>query len=675
MARVPRGSVGARPSGRWLWLWAAAATATLLTLGDAYLLQRRWSFLTGGFLAYDFAASWPVRLAFLAVSWLTDLAVAGPLAGAAAWVGGRLRLGRAAAATLAFAAGLFPLAVASSVQYQLIRHMGDAFDLTLMFDLVGRRPAELLAQGGGHLLGPILAILAVVGGLAAAVWAVQRRWPGGAADTRPQWGALLGICAAGFAVGTAARVSSTVVDAGMRRTPSGQVLGAIVSVVSDVDRDGFGLLDRPRDPAPFDAAIWPFAVDRPGNGVDENGVAGDLPAPAPVPPPVDPATRWVTRPDVVLVFLETVRADAVGARLDGRAVTPVMDALAARGASVPAVFSHNGFTVQSRWHLFTGAIGPPHGGTTLVDDFRQNGYEVAYFSGQDESFGAADWPVGFDRADVFYDARQDRDRRFSAFTTPGSLGVPAPVLLERVQEFLDRRRRDRPLFLYVNFADTHFPYNHGRMSRPVSPTIVPRGAISPDRAGDLRAMYMNAVGFVDAAIGDLLGRLRGHLGHEPAVVILSDHGESLYEDGSLGHGFALADAQMRVPLVTSGIELDLPQPAGQADVRGALRCALEGAAAPCPYTAFTRETGRVFQYLGRQHRPRQLGFVARDGRIAFDVRRHMVQAGEHGPWSRPSALAADDGAAWLDLVRFWETLRWRAPAVPGREAPEDEPQQ
>ena len=667
MGPAPSESVGARAYDRTLWLSAAALVATLLTAADAYLLQRRWSFLTGGFLAYDYAATWLVRLTFLAVSWVSDLAVSGVVAATGAWLGHRLRLSRAAVWTVALLSGLFPLAVVDAIRYELLRHMGDTFDLPLMFDLVGRRPAEILAQGGRHLAGPALAVLATGVALASVVWAVHRRWPARAADARPRWRLLLAVCATAFVFGTAVRAANPIVDSGMRRKPSGQVVGVVVSVLSDVDRDGFGLLDRPRDPAPWNAAIWPFAVDRPGNGVDENGIAGDLPAPSALPEPLPAETRWRSRPDVVMVFLETVRADAVGARLDGRRVTPVMDALADRGRREPAVFSHNGFTVQSRWHLFSGALGPEAGETTLVDDFHQNGYEVAYFSGQDESFGVADGAVGFERADVFYDARQDRDRRFSSFGTPGSLAVPAPVLLERIQQFLDRRQSARSLFLYVNFADTHFPYNHAGTSRRVSPIVVPRAAIGPGCAADLRAMYLNAVGYVDDAIGDLLARVREHSGREPAVIILSDHGESLYDDGALGHGFALNDVQTRVPFVVSGLPLRLPQPAGQTDVRRALRCALEALPEPCPYTAFTRETGRVFQYLGRLPRPRQIGFVSGDGRtrLSFDMRRRLVQVREGTAWQRPSALGPGEHREWLQLVRLWETLRWRAPAEPG----------
>ncbi|MEO8629650.1 MAG: hypothetical protein ABI612_16355, partial [Betaproteobacteria bacterium] len=76
---------------------------------------------------------------------------------------------------------------------------------------------------------------------------------------------------------------------GLRWTPSGQLFTTVLNRLSDVDRDGYGLLRNPRDAAPFDAAIHPYAVDIPGNGIDEDGLAGDLPPGAAYTTPPIPA--------------------------------------------------------------------------------------------------------------------------------------------------------------------------------------------------------------------------------------------------------------------------------------------------------------------------------------------------------------------------------------------------
>src|SRR6185295_20331887 len=94
--------------------------------------------------------------------------------------------------------------------------------------------------------------------------------------------------------------------------------------------------------------------------------------------------------------------------------------------------------------------------------------------------------------------------------------------------------------------------------------------ITPDRADAVRAMYLNTAANVDAAIGRVLGMVRQAVGREPAVIVLSDHGESLFDEGFLGHGYALNEAQTRVPFVAEGLPLSLAQPFGHAGVRQAI---------------------------------------------------------------------------------------------------------
>jgi hypothetical protein len=109
----------------------------------------------------------------------------------------------------------------------------------------------------------------------------------------------------------------------------------------------------------------------------------------------------------------------VGAVENGTEVTPVMNRLAAAGVSAGSAYSHNGYTSQSRRHIFSGSVANVRQGT-LIDDFKTNGYQVAYFSGQDESFGGPEYDAGFDRADVAYDARVEPEKRYSTYATAGA---------------------------------------------------------------------------------------------------------------------------------------------------------------------------------------------------------------------------------------------------------------
>ena len=319
---------------------------------------------------------------------MTDLGYCAALAGSLFVVLGT-RTPRVVRAAITAAVVLVPAVLTNVVNYELVRRLGDAFDLELMFQLVNRNPAELLAVSYAHLVPMMLGALVCLGVSALALRWAGRRWP-----RRPSRApgfrfatAVFALVIAGMGVLAAARSSSDTLDNGLRRKPSGKALGAVIQAVTDVDGDGYGMLSRMRNPDPFDSKVYPYAADVPGNGIDENGVAGDLPPGLPFvesPPPTAPFT---TRPDVVLLFLESFRADALGAQVRGHAVTPFFDALAAAGVSVPHAYSHNGYTVQSRYHLMTGRLVPSSGTGSLVDDFKRNAYEVAYFSAQDESFG------------------------------------------------------------------------------------------------------------------------------------------------------------------------------------------------------------------------------------------------------------------------------------------------
>jgi arylsulfatase A-like enzyme len=319
-------------------------------------------------------------------------------------------------------------------------------------------------------------------------------------------------------------------------------------------------------------------------------------------------------------------------------------------------YSHNGYTIQSRRHIFSGSPADIDSGTTLVDDFKAQGYETAYFSAQDESFGGPDQGVGFERADVAYDARTDRDRRYSTFTTAGSLAVSYEVLGERVAEFLRARKTGRPLFLYVNFHDTHFPYHHEDVRPIVSETVVPQSDISPARAADVRVMYLNTAANVDRAIGRLLEDVARALGHDAGVVVLADHGESLFDEGFLGHGYALNDAQTRIPLVVAGLPLTILEPFGQADLRGALHRAFSDPTGRPPGPVLVRESAKtVFQYLGNIDRPAAIGLTGAAGRLVYDMRARTVQVGG-GPWLTEGELSASQRRDVADLIHAWERM-------------------
>jgi hypothetical protein len=354
--------------------------------------------------------------------------------------------------------------------------------------------------------------------------------------------------------------------------------------------------------------------------------------------------------------LETFRGDLVGASEGGREVTPVLNALGRRGVIVQHAFSHNGFTAQSRFHIFRGSIAGLRV-TSLIDDFEANGYETAFMSAQDESFGGPALDVGFYRADKVYDARQDVARRFTQFSTPGSLGIPYYVLVERLQEYLQARANDRPLFLTVNFQETHFPYYHEGIKPLLNDVVVPRDAIAPDRAADLKRMYRNTAANVDFALGQVLDLVGHYTGATPAVVAVADHGESLFDDGLLGHGYALDDEQLRIAMAIANLPARVPEPFGQSDLRDVVWQALtrEAGADERP-TVLPDTSRRVFQYIGTFEKPTQIGFVTLKERVSVHMVNLQARFGS-GPWRDLSALSPGDRHRCQETIYFWERAK------------------
>ena len=646
----------------WFRRWAGvtAVVALAATALDAVLLQRARGYFTGGFLAVDYVATAPQAAMFLVGSLAADFCALGVVVSLVLWVADRLVRRPSVRLIAVTVASLVPVVVADVIDYELHSFLGDAFDFRLMFDLAGRRPGEIVAVVWAH-LAPVawLAAAAVVAILAGTIVMFRRRRRLSPVRHRPALARCLVtsivVMSAGVVAVAGLRAGSDVLDNGLRRKATGKLLGGVASTLSDVDLDGYGLLGRPGDPDLFDARVRPYAIDVPGNGIDEDGVAGDLPKGEPYSEHIASGLPWALKPNVVLIALESFRADTVGAVVRGKPVTPVLSALAERGVLVGRAFSHNGYTIQSRGHLFSGGLVDFTGGTTLVDDFKAHGYETAYFSGQDESFGGPQMSQAFARADVAYDARADKGRRYSTFTTAGSLAVPSGVVVERVSAFLRSRQPHRPLFLYVNFHDTHFPYHH-RAIRPLLDTpVLAQSDIAPARAGTLRGMYLNTAANVDRAIGAVLEQARASLGGEPAVVVISDHGESLFDGGFLGHGYALNDAQTRIPLIVAGLPVSIVEPFGQSDLRNAILTALASGSEGAMPTVH-RALGRVvFQYLGSIERPAQIAFVGLDSRFTYDFRARRARV-DGSPWRRAGDLDQAESATYLRLVRTWEQM-------------------
>jgi arylsulfatase A-like enzyme/Flp pilus assembly protein TadD len=257
------------------------------------------------------------------------------------------------------------------------------------------------------------------------------------------------------------------------------------------------------------------------------------------------APAWAKDPDVVLITIDTVRADHVGCYGDREARTPNLDALSRDGVLFRTAVASVPLTLPSHCSILTGAYPPLHGvrdnlgyslgetPPTLASILKQRGYSTAAFVG----------------ADVL-DPKRGLNRGFDTYSCPmrRKMGRDNPVVFnlqelrrraeDVVNDALDwmsagRARSGAPWFVWIHLYDPHTPYN------------------PPDRFRDLvQSPYDGAIAYADSAVGRVFDYLKQQgLYDSSLIVATSDHGESFGEHGEYAHGYFIYDTTLLVPLI------------------------------------------------------------------------------------------------------------------------------
>jgi hypothetical protein len=542
-------------------------------------------------------------------------------------------------------------------KYQALAFFSDAMSFQIVRNL-----------GGGSLTDALLyslseaGLMLIVGGAALVFYAavrffLRRRWREAASlpdHWRPSGRQLALLLAATplvlFAVN---RVDDS--RAALSRFNSVVAFTTLLDQATDFDRDGYSFFSFPLDRQPFDGSRHPYALDIPGDGIDQDGLGGDFVLSQGAPRPAR-AVIAGRRPNVILIVLESTRADAIGRRVDGRPLTPVLDALAARGSVARRAYSHVGFTTNSLQSLFSGKLAPVDDRQSLVRDFLANGYQVGVFSGQAEDFGDTANLVGLRRGAIFVDGTMLKDERSGAFAAQGSVNIDGRILLREFDRRLGRPEAwQRPHFLYFNLQSAHFPYFNPGMDRILAGEPIARGEIAAANRDRVARTYWNAIAYNDRLIGALIERLR-RLGvlDNSIVVVTADHGESLFDDGFLGHGHMLNEQQTRIPFILSAPGVTMPDVIGLDDMRAIILGAAGAGAAP--------PGGRpVFQFLGSLDRPGAIGTVDGAGRrIVFDFFQETLWDSATGRRTRYADLPAGgaERRAADALINEWARQRW-----------------
>lgn len=289
------------------------------------------------------------------------------------------------------------------------------------------------------------------------------------------------------------------------------------------------------------------------------------------------------RPDVVLVMIDTLRADRLGVYGYERPTSPHIDALAAEGVVFRRASAPSSWTKPSVASLFTGRLPSEHGAVSFARDLRPELPTLA------ERMAAAGYrTVGVSANFVHLRAETGLGRGFGHWQTfsvpaeteggdaiwgdPGNRRAApgAPAVNEQVRRALAGRDGAEPLFLYVHYMEPHSgfvpPARHRRRflrdplpeergvagipSDRVVELAAGRAEAGPVERRRIRDLYDAEIAAADEAVGELLEDLKAlRPSRERIVVVLSDHGEELGDHGSWFHGTTLHRELLRIPLI------------------------------------------------------------------------------------------------------------------------------
>jgi arylsulfatase A-like enzyme/Tfp pilus assembly protein PilF len=256
------------------------------------------------------------------------------------------------------------------------------------------------------------------------------------------------------------------------------------------------------------------------------GVAGCNRAPA----PASTAGTASARPSILLVTLDTTRADAIGPEAAG-VETPSFNAIAARGRRFRQAYATVPETLPSHSSMMTGLYPGGHGvhenarylGASVpvvAERLQQAGYRTSAVVSSfvlARRFGLA---RGFAVYDDSLGAANERTSRAATDAALADIAVPS----------------DKPRFLWVHYYDPHYPY----------------APPEPYRTRYAKNPYLGEVAAMDEQLGRLVQAFERQAKGPIAIAIVADHGEGLGDHGEAQHGDLLFQSTMHVPLVVAG---------------------------------------------------------------------------------------------------------------------------
>lgn len=443
----------------------------------------------------------------------------------------------------AFLAGLFagrPMAPDASLRASMLFLLAISVPLALLLAALRRStrsgPGTWAARLDARVNRHLVPLAFAVGSLTLGVWALRNRIP-----LEHQTNGRLLFAALSGAVWVAALL---LMDSGWRRWLHGALLACFAFLIGAAFVSAGPLEARTPSQKREDAFAPPAGVRR-----------------------------------ILLITVDTLRADVLGAYGGTAISTPRIDQLASRGIRFAQAISPSSWTLPSVASIMTGNSVPAHGATTtssrlpdalptLASRLRDAGYATGAVG-----FNAhLATPRGLDRGFDHYDFYPRRStpwdnwggRLRAALRPLDHLGHVNTSQITDLSVQWMRSHRERPFFLWCHYFDPHLPYAPPQAFMPEGPVDAGIGPAfdnvqgirtgrfkpSEDEKEWIRRLYLGEVRYVDSEVGRLL-RSIAELGpaEETLIVLTSDHGEEFWEHGKFEHGHTLYQELIHVPWI------------------------------------------------------------------------------------------------------------------------------
>jgi arylsulfatase A-like enzyme len=311
-------------------------------------------------------------------------------------------------------------------------------------------------------------------------------------------------------------------------------------------------------------------------------------------PMVDAPPPTTDKPNILLITIDTLRADHLGCYGNASIHTPTIDSLAAGGIKFQRATSQVPLTLPSHTSILTSTYPPIHGVRdnarysfgnsipTLAEVLKESGYLTSAFI----SAFVLDSRFGLDEGFDVYDDNIQNQAYFYFFSASPPfalagglklLGLSPPYKPERkadqttgaVIEWIEKNRESR-FFMWVHYFDPHGPLNPPapydtlylspgtdphRFRDDIEDLISLLGKVDSRELSDeeiegIKSLYKGEVTFTDHHIGNLMKSIRElGIGDRTLVVLTSDHGQSLSEHHYIGHSMELYQEIMHIPLI------------------------------------------------------------------------------------------------------------------------------